>query len=94
MKSLSITLVASIVFCAAAQARPDTRAMTCSETQALIQSRHAVVLTTGPDTYDRYVRQYGNECDSPEVPMPASVPARDGPCSVYRCDEPAFDFPN
>ena len=97
MKSLSIPLVVtSMVMCAAgaAHARPDTRAMTCTETQALIQSRHAIVLTTGPDTYDRFVRQFGNECDWPEVPMSISVPTRDGPCPVHRCEEPAVDFPN
>lgn len=46
-------LAAATVLCAAssAHARPDTRTMTCAETQALIKSDHAVVLTTGPDTY-------------------------------------------
>ncbi|RUU06292.1 hypothetical protein EOD23_14270, partial [Mesorhizobium sp. USDA-HM6] len=62
MKSPSIALVAGMVLWtagAAAGARPDTRAMSCAEAQALIQSRHAAVLTTGPNTYDRFVRQYG-----------------------------------
>lgn len=45
--------IGKIAFCAAAMivaatnfadARPDTRTMTCAQTQALIQSRHAVVL--------------------------------------------------
>ena len=67
--------------------------MTCAETQALIQSRHAAVLTTGPNTYDRFVRQFGNECDWPEIPMSVTVPSRDGQCRVYRCAEPPFDFP-
>ena len=96
MKSLSITLIAGAMMYAAtaAHARPDTRAMTCAQTRALIQNRHAAVLTTGPDTYDRFVRQYGNECDWPEVPVSISVPTRDGQCRVYRCEEPVFDFPN
>lgn len=83
-------LAAATVLCAAssAHARPDTRTMTCAETQALIKSDHAVVLTTGPDTYDRFVRQFGNECDWPEVPMSITVPAKDGECRVYRCEEP------
>jgi hypothetical protein len=75
-------------------ARPDTRTMTCEQVRGLIQSRHAVVLTTGPNTYDRYVRQFGNECDWPEVPVSAYVPTRDGSCPVHRCEEPVFDFPN
>ena len=96
MRSLSIILAAGTVLWAVADAhaRPDTRAMTCTQTRALIQSRHAAVLTTGHDTYDRFVRQFGNECDWPEVPSAASVPTRDGPCRVYRCEEPVFDFPN
>ncbi|MDX8520895.1 hypothetical protein [Mesorhizobium dulcispinae] len=96
MKSLSITLVAGTMLwtVGGAVARPDTRAMTCPETRALIQGRHAAVLTTGPNTYDRFVRQFGNECDWPEVPMSVAVPTRDGPCRVYRCEEPVFDFPD
>ncbi|WP_246685975.1 hypothetical protein [Mesorhizobium sp. B2-4-6] len=83
-------LLAGTMLCAAsvAYARPDTRAMTCARTQALIKSDHAVVLTTGPDTYDRFVRQFGNECDWPEVPVSTTVPAKDGECRVYRCEEP------
>ncbi|KUM26892.1 hypothetical protein AU467_19385 [Mesorhizobium loti] len=96
MKNLSIAVVAGSMLCivGAADARPDTRVMTCAETQALIQSRHAAVLTTGPNTYDRFVRQYGNECDWPEVPTSIAVPTRDGRCRVYRCEEAVFSFPN
>lgn len=72
----------------AAYARPDTRAMTCAQTQALIKSDHAAVLTTGPNTYDRFVRQFGNECDWPEVPVSTTVPTKDGECRAYRCEEP------
>ena len=95
--------IRQIMFCSAAiviaatnfaDARPDTRKMTCEQTQALIQSQHAAVLSTGPNTYDRYVRQFGNECDWPEVPMSAYIPARDGHCPVYRCEEPVDNFPN
>ncbi|MFB9981232.1 hypothetical protein ACFSQQ_19555 [Mesorhizobium kowhaii] len=75
------------------EARPDTRTMSCQELRQLIQSHRAVVLTTGPNTYDRYVRQFGNECDWPEVPMSAYVPTRDGHCPVYRCDQPIGDLP-
>ncbi|TPN88499.1 hypothetical protein FJ987_23390 [Mesorhizobium sp. CU2] len=87
-----------IMFCAAAMviaagnfadARPDTRKMTCAETQALIKNQHAAVLSTGPNTYDRYVRQFGHECDAPSVPMVDYVPASDGQCMVYRCEEPS-----
>jgi hypothetical protein len=53
-----------------------------------------VVLTTGPNTYDRYVRQFGIECDWPEVPTSAYVPTRDGSCPVYRCDQAIGDLPD
>ena len=96
-------LIRKIVLCAAAMviaatsfanARPDTRKMSCAQTQALIRSLHAEVLTTGPNTYDRYVRQFGNECDYPYVPMVAYVPTSDGQCMVYRCQEPAPMVPD
>ena len=77
-----------------ANARPDTRKMTCAQTQALIQSQHAAVLSTGPNTYDRFVRQYGNECDAPAVPKARYVPASDGQCRVYRCEEASPLVPN
>lgn len=77
-----------------ADARPDSRSMVCAQVRAMIQNHRAVVLTTGPNTYDRYVRQFGNECDWPEVPMSAYVPSRDGDCPVYRCEEPVNNFPN
>ncbi|MBB6412239.1 hypothetical protein [Mesorhizobium sangaii] len=92
-----IALTAAAILLAAtslAEARPDTRTMGCQELQQLIQSRRAVVLTTGPNTYDRYVRQFGIECDWPEVPTSAYVPTRDGSCPVYRCDQAIGDLPN
>lgn len=91
MSIRKIALCSAAVIVAAtnlANARPDTRKMTCAETQALIQSRHAVVLTTGANTYERYVRQFGNECDSPYVPTADYVRTRDDDkCMVYRCEE-------
>ena len=94
--------IRKIVFCAAAMivaatsfanARPDTRQMTCAQTQALIDSQRAVVLTTGANTYDRYVRQFGNECDWPQMPMSAYVQTRDGRCPLYRCGVPVGRVP-
>jgi len=95
-----LTLIAGTVLLAAtsaAYARPDTRTMTCEQTQRLIQSHRAVVLTTGQNTFDRFVRQFGNECDPPEAPVVTFVPTRDGRCQVYWCrepEEPIFDFRN
>ncbi|RWN90238.1 MAG: hypothetical protein EOS06_33585 [Mesorhizobium sp.] len=78
----------TLAFTTLAQARPDTRAMTCQQTQALIQSQGSAVLTTGPSTYALYVRRYSNACDSPLIPAVGFVPTRDGQCLVHRCREP------
>lgn len=96
IRPIFLTAAGAILFAATsmAYARTDTRTMTCEQTQLLIQSHHAVVLTTGRNTYDRYVRQFGNECDWPEVPTAAYVKTRDGQCLVHRCEEPAFDLPD
>jgi hypothetical protein len=40
---------------AAADARPDTRSMTCGQAQALVQNSGSVVLTTGPHVYGEVV---------------------------------------
>ncbi|CAH2407605.1 hypothetical protein [Mesorhizobium ventifaucium] len=97
MPARPIVLTAAAILLAATgmtHARPDARTMTCEQTQFLIQSRRAVVLTTGRNTYDRYVRQFGNECDWPEVPVASYVRTLDGQCRVHRCEEPVFDFPD
>ena len=44
---------------ALAQPRPSTTAMPCSAVRALVASEGAVVLGTGPHTYDRYVAHQG-----------------------------------
>lgn len=92
--TLLVTAGAVLAATSLAEARPDSRSMSCTQIQAMIQNRRAVVLTTGPNTYDRYVRQFGNECDWPEVPMSVSIPSRDGACPVYRCQEPVYRLPD
>lgn len=41
-----------------ALARPDVSRMSCAQAQALIEQSRAIVVTTGPTTYDRYVSGY------------------------------------
>lgn len=94
LRILLMTLGAVLAASGLAEARPDSRTMSCAEIRAMIQSHRAVVLTTGPNTYDRYVRQFGVECDWPDVPMSAYIPARDGHCPFYRCDQPIDNLPN
>jgi hypothetical protein len=71
----------------AAEARPDTLKMSCSQASALVQARGGVVLDTGPSVYDRYVRAQ-NFCASSEGLTPSWVMTADNPqCFVgYRCE--------
>lgn len=68
------------------QARPDTRAMTCAEASALVARAGAIVLSTGPMTYARFVRDVGF-CPLPETTQPSWETTRDQPkCFVgYTC---------
>lgn len=71
---------------AAAQARPSTLDMTCRQAEALVASRGAIVLSTGPYTYDRYVVD-GRFCMLGEFLRAQWVPTRDTPqCPIgYVC---------
>ncbi|WP_019906210.1 hypothetical protein [Methylobacterium sp. 77] len=59
-----------------AQGRPATPAMLCAEAAALVNRAGAIVMTTGPITYDRIVRD-GGFCALPEAPKPAFEMTRD-----------------
>ena len=88
---------ALILFCLATPAlaqRPDTRSMTCQQASALVANRGAVVLSTGPDIYDRYVASE-RLCWSGYYGRPAFVPTRDQPNCVigyYCAATPPFRF--
>lgn len=87
----TMSLLVALPAAALAQARPDTRTMTCEGVRALVADRGAVVLTTGPHTYDRFVAGTGY-CALPEVALPVSVPTRDGDgCVVYACRPDPFE---
>jgi hypothetical protein len=78
--SLAIVLVVS----APANARPDARAMTCAQVQALLASARAATLTTGPNTYARFVAP--GACDGTGVGLPATIVTKDDNlCAVYTC---------
>ena len=76
----------------AAQPRHDSLTMTCEQTSALVRSRGALVLGTGPNVFDRYVAN-GRFCTFPDVAEPAWVATSDKrQCMVgFRC-KPATDF--
>jgi len=67
-----------------AEARPDARTMTCAEVQALLMRERATTLTTGPNTYNRYVGP--GACDGTGVALPTSIATEDtDQCMVHTC---------
>src|SRR4051794_33694223 len=94
MKRIIATLAfACIATGALAQARPSTVNRPCAASRQLVFSQGAIVLSTGPNTYDRYVRDL-SFCQRDEYLSPAFVPAFDTPqCPVgYRCKAGPRDF--
>lgn len=84
--AMTIAILAALSGAALAQGRrPDARAMDCDQVHATIQSRGAVVLTTGRHTYDRYVVD-GRYCSMGEVALMQTIDTRDNrQCVVYAC---------
>lgn len=77
-----------------AQPRASTPGMSCGQARALVASQGAVVLGTGPNTYDRYVAHAGF-CPHDQVPEPAYERTADNPqcyvgsrCVPRRSDPP------
>lgn len=75
-----------------AEARPDTRDMSCAQAAALVRREGAVVLSTSSTTFDRYVRDV-SFCSGGEVLRPEWVATRDAPqCYIgYTCYTPSRD---
>jgi hypothetical protein len=81
--ALAVAVLASAV--SLAYARPDARTMTCSQLQALLAQEGAAAITTGQNTYDRYVSS-GTSCIGTEVARAAYVATSDtSQCQVYQC---------
>ena len=87
MKAIAVT-VATIAAATSvsAQPRPNTTTIACSAIVSLVTARGAVVLSTGPNSYDRFVAD-GSFCDRGQGVEPAFERAADrGQCFVgYRC---------
>ena len=90
-----IVFALAFIACASggqAQQRPATPDLTCGQAQQIILSRGAAVLSTGPHTYDRYVRDR-SFCERNETTELAFVPSRDTPrCPMYRCRDLDYFF--
>ena len=79
-----LIIAAAVSAFSPAEARPDARAMTCAEVQALILRERAATLTTGPNTYSRYVAP--GACDGTGLARPTSVATKDtDQCTVHAC---------
>lgn len=77
---------------AAQSARPNSTTMTCAQVQALIDRSGALLLSTGPHTFDRYVAN-ASQCARGEYLRRDYVPTRDTDrCFAKRCD-PGRPFP-
>jgi len=67
---------------ASAQARPDTRTMSCAAAQALVRSKGAIVMTTGQYTFERIVANR-SFCEWDEDTWIKIAPTTDNPkCRV------------
>lgn len=89
---IAVALAAAIPVVASAQeGMPDTRKMTCADVRALVAKRGAVLLATGPNTFDRYVRD-NSFCTYPDQVDPQWVPTLNGSCNVGggRCWDPSI----
>jgi len=88
-------LPAAALTAPAAEARPDSLAMTCAEAASLVTSQGAVVIGTGPNIFDRYVREV-RFCSGAEQLKPEWIKTRDNPrCFVgYVCYVPSRDNNN
>jgi hypothetical protein len=91
-----MTVLAAIAMALAgameAQARPDTRTMTCPQAKAFVKQNKAIVMSTGPSTYERIVIGQGL-CSSTQIAKLIVAPTVDErKCRVgYTCEEAPND---
>lgn len=76
MHRLLLTAFLSLVATTALAQRPSTLSMSCGEAAGLVASRGAVVLSTGRNTYDRFVASAGF-CELGEFAYRGVAPTQD-----------------
>ena len=93
--SLLATAALSLLATAALAQRPSTLAMSCDEANELVASRGAVVLSTGRNTFDRFVASAGF-CAHAEYAYDGFAPTRDAEeCRIgYTCEKQTPLFPD
>ncbi|MFG1463290.1 hypothetical protein V5F77_10330 [Xanthobacter sp. DSM 24535] len=89
MNRIILSLMLLCAGISAAAARPASYTMACASVAGLVNSRGAVLLSTSPTTFDRYVRDI-TFCMPGEALRPQWVRSRDNPqCFIgYTCYEP------
>jgi hypothetical protein len=90
--SLTLLFFLSLASTVNAQTQFDGRSVPCAHIAATVRSRGAVVISTGPYSYDRYVNG-GQFCVRPEIAVPTWISTADAAqCFVgYICrDRAAF----
>ncbi len=77
---------------AVASEMPLSLSMSCDQTAKLVANRGAIVLRTGENTFDRYVRDL-QFCDLGDALRPEWIPTRDSPqCFIgYTCYLPDIE---
>ena len=95
-RAVTLAALVSAPTLALAQPRQSTLSMSCQQARALVASRGAIVLGTGPYTYDRYVAHAGF-CQIEETAEVAYEPTADQPqcpignrCRARRPGDPSF----
>jgi hypothetical protein len=76
--TLALTVACALSTGAVAQSRTTTLDMTCAQARALVVAQGAIVLRTGPYTYDRYVSN-ASYCAVQETVRPQWVRTADVP---------------
>lgn len=72
-----------------AEARPDTRSMSCEQTRDFVKKKGSAVMNTGPNTYDRFVASRQFCVSQKQFLIRAFVPTKDNKsCHIgYTCQE-------
>ncbi len=95
IKISSLLIIGLLTTTSASQAsghRPDTRYLSCGAAISLVQNAGAIILSTGPHLYDKYVANH-YYCSIDQALERAYAPTTDTHrCKIgYRCREKFFD---
>ena len=85
---VGLVLLAAFAVPSLADARPSTTTMSCGQAAATVAKAGAIVLTTGPNTYERFVASNA-QCLPGEITEAAQAPTTDSEdCTVgYVCKQ-------